>query len=143
MYIGNASKTTPASGHHPSKTNQTGNTDDRLGQHTCPPRIMHVPECREKASGAATATNLSSLGTTSNCFARWSLMWCRATCEPFRFSYSATGQRWHAKKRWTQVRTRVKAAYICCAPSAEPRISPLSLPNKSSAYRRKWRKDVF
>lgn len=64
-----------------------------LPQRTCPPRIMQVPECREKASGAATATNLSSLGTTSSCLARWSLMWCRATCEPFRFSYSACERR--------------------------------------------------
>ena len=72
----------------------------------CPPRIIQVPECREKASGAATATNLSSLGTTSSCLARWSLMWCRATWEPFRFSYSGSKRPWpKGRKRHVHQRT--------------------------------------
>lgn len=68
-------------------------------ERTCPPRIIHVPECRENASGAATATNLSSLGTTNSCLARWSLMWCRATCEPFRFSYSEKSRVWRTSRK--------------------------------------------
>lgn len=74
---------------------------------TCPPRIIHVPECRENASGAATATNLSSFGTTSSCLARWSLMWCRATCEPFRFSYSMN----NGDQTWSRFHTIQGVAY--------------------------------